>query len=378
MVTRLDEVYRARGILAALYGTLVRLNAASESDRLRPGMSLENPAHRNGDDEMERRAALHLLAGLGTLGISGEPLRQLLDLSLDRIHRRLTEWEMSCSDHLHALRTRPPAQVATDLLVDLFAIRRQLGTATAADAIELQRFLAVLASVHANALTRLGDHGAAIRWWRTAREAADASGDLELRLLVRGEEAGHGLYGQRAPETVLRLVEQAQRLAGGPNVDLMTTQAKALSMLGRNDEALATLRTLRRQAENGFVLDRYGFSTASRVYFTESWVYAAAGDESAADTAREHVLKISRDYQYPANVQLHGAQCAVVRGGIDQGLLHASATIAALAPAYRSRHIIETGKLVLAAVPRDDRHRPTVVEFRELLIDKTAGTSIPM
>jgi hypothetical protein len=30
MVTRLDVVYRARGILAALYGTLVRLNAVSE------------------------------------------------------------------------------------------------------------------------------------------------------------------------------------------------------------------------------------------------------------------------------------------------------------------------------------------------------------
>ncbi|WP_424528764.1 hypothetical protein ACOZ38_03490 [Sphaerisporangium viridialbum] len=229
MVSRLDEVYGGCGILTALYGTLMRFNAAAESDRLRAGMCLENPAYRNGDDDMERRAALQFLAGLGTLGtlgnlgISGEPLRQLLDLSLGQAHRALEEWELACTDHLHALRTRPPAQVATDLLVDLLAVRRQLDTATPADAIELQRIMAALSSVHANALTRLADHGAAIRWWRTARQAADASGDLALRLMVRGEEAGHGLYGQRDPATILRLVNGAQQLAGEPTVDLLTT-----------------------------------------------------------------------------------------------------------------------------------------------------------
>ncbi|MEU7912134.1 hypothetical protein [Microbispora bryophytorum] len=114
----------------------------------------------------------------------------------------------------------PPAQVASDLLADLLTVRQQLEMATPTQVVELQRIAAALASVHANALTRMGEHGAALRWWRTARQAADASGDLGLRLHVRSMEAGHGLYGQRDPETVLRLIESAERIAGGPTVHL--------------------------------------------------------------------------------------------------------------------------------------------------------------
>lgn len=208
----------------------------------------------DGDDDMERRRLLQLAAasaGIGILGASGEPVRQLLDLSLDHGFRSGEEWEMSAADHLHALRTRPPAQVAADLIIDLLTVRRQMEASSPAEVTELQRTLAMLASIHANALTRLGDHGAAVRWWRTGRSAVDASGDRELRLLVRAEEAGHGLYGQRAPETVMRLVNIAEQVAGGPSVDLLTTRAKALSLLGKHAEACETLDVLVGLTEKG-------------------------------------------------------------------------------------------------------------------------------
>ncbi|MEV7966926.1 helix-turn-helix transcriptional regulator [Sphaerisporangium sp. NPDC088356] len=367
MIPRLDQVYGAHGILTALYETLTRPNAAAESVRLRAGTCWENLAYRNGDDEMERRAALHLLAGLGTLGISGEPLRQLLDLSLGHLHREVEDWELACADHLHALRTRPPAQVAADLLIDLMSLRRQLDTATPADATELHRIMAALSSIHANALTRLGDHGAAIRWSYTARQAADASGDLALQLMVRGQEAAQGLYGQRDPQTVLRLVRHAQRLAGKPTVDLLTTEVKALSMLDRHDEAFKTLTMLHVTAEKGVTADQYGFWKPDQIHFAESWAYAAAGVEAAADTARYNVLKLTPDYQYRTNVQLHGALCMVVQGGVDEGLRQAATTIEALTPTYRSRHIIETGQMVLRAVPHEQQDRPSIAEFRKVL-----------
>ncbi|MEU8279480.1 hypothetical protein ACFYOK_25360 [Microbispora bryophytorum] len=103
--------------------------------------------------------------------------------------RGIEDWHLACADHLHTLRTRPPAQMVADLLIDLMAVRNQTEASTPEDVIELQRVTAALASVHADALTRLGEHDAALCWWRTARQAADASGDLRLRLLVRGEEA---------------------------------------------------------------------------------------------------------------------------------------------------------------------------------------------
>jgi hypothetical protein len=378
MVPRLDQVYGAHGILTALYETLTHLNAAAESARPRAGTYSEIPAYLNGDDDMERRAALQFLAGLGaygTFGISSEPLRQLLDISLGQTNRSIEEWELACADHKHALETRTPAQVVTDLFIDLRAARHELDTATPASGIELQRIIAVLSSIHANALTRLGDNGAAIRWWRTACQAADASGDLALRLLVRCEEAGHGLYGQRAPEKVLGMVHRAQELTREPDVDLLTTEAKALSMLGRHDEALKTLSTLRVIADKGVTPDRYGFWTPNRIHFTESWVYAAAGEEAAADTARENVLKFARGYQHRTNVHLHAALCTVVQGGVDEGLRQAATTIDTLTPAYRSRHIIETGHIVLRAVPRDQQDRPSVAEFREVLAPDPAKSA---
>ncbi|GII80298.1 hypothetical protein Sru01_52800 [Sphaerisporangium rufum] len=368
LVARLDQIYGAGGMLSVLHAVMLRLQAA-ESVRPHPGRYGENSTLGMGDDEMERRTALHLLAGLGTLstfGIATEPLRRLLDTDFEHPGRDLADWEQACADHLYALRTRPPAQVAADLVIDLAAVRQQTRTAPPAQATELHRITAMLAALHANALTRLADHGAAVRWWDTARQAADTSGDLTVRLLVRAEAAGHGLYGQRDPGTILHMVHSTQQLIDKPYPELLITKAKAMSMLGRHDEALATLTTLRRSADH-CTADQYGFWTSNKIDFAESWVYAAAGKESAADTARENVLKSARDYLYLVNVQLHGAMCTVTRGGIDEGVRQAAAAIDTLAPAYRSNHIMETGNLVLRAVPPEQRGRDSVIEFRKLL-----------
>src|SRR5262249_57360008 len=108
--------------------------------------------------------------GAGALGASpADPARQLLaDLLLASRQRSLEDWEITCADHLHAIRTRPPAQARDDLLVDLAALQHQLA-ADSARATELNRILAMLADLHGTVLTRLGEHGSAIRWWRNAR-----------------------------------------------------------------------------------------------------------------------------------------------------------------------------------------------------------------
>ncbi|GAA5041718.1 hypothetical protein HNP84_002301 [Thermocatellispora tengchongensis] len=100
-------------------------------------------------------------------------------------------------------------------------------------------------------------------------------------------------------------------------------------------------------------------------------MYAASGDESRADSARDKVLAQTRDYQYRANVMLHQALCTVAQGGVDEGARNAAAVIDSLGPSYRSNHIIETGRMVLQAVPKEHRERPPVAELRAVL---TAGT----
>lgn len=42
--------------------------------------------------------------------------------------------------------------------------------------------------------SRLGEYGAARRWWTTARHSADSSGDTDMKVWVRGTEAVFALY----------------------------------------------------------------------------------------------------------------------------------------------------------------------------------------
>jgi hypothetical protein len=324
-------------------------------------------------DDMERRRLLLAALGMGAGALaSSGPLNTLIDLALTSEPRDLGEWHLATADHLHAIRTRPPAQARDGLLLDLLKLRQQMAT-PGADVTELRRVLAALSILHANVLTRLGDHGAALRWCRTARHAADDTGDLDLRLLVRCEEAGYGLYGQRDPATVLRLLDDAERIAGGTQsvwrADLKGTRAKALSLLGRHEDARAAV-----SAFAAAVPDDVPSSPipacwrADMVDFAESWVCAHAGDEAFADDARSRVLAYRfLDYQYAANVRLHEALCTVTNSGIDTGARQAADILAALPSGQHSHMITETGKTVLRAVPLEKRQLPAVREFREVL-----------
>ncbi|MBI1758924.1 MAG: hypothetical protein HYR62_06830 [Actinobacteria bacterium] len=328
-------------------------------------------------DAMERRRLLQWAAtglGSGAFGLSSESVRQLLDLALTSAQEPRTpeEWEITCADHLYAIRTRPPAQVRDDLAMDLLAVRQQIDAASPGrEAIELHRVAAMLAMLQANALTRLGEHGPAIRWWRTARTAADATTDRDLRVLVRAEEAGFGLYGQRDPDTVLVLTEQARRIAGPrPSVGsakIASTQAKALSLLGRHEEARRALNTLVTLSEADLRATGPTFWTRDQVDFTASWVHAGSGDEPAGDRARDHLTTSALDYQYRVNTQLHGALCTVVNGGVDQGVQRAAGVLDALPVTFRNTMIAETGRMVLRAVPLEQHTRPAVTDLRGML-----------
>ncbi|GAA0970848.1 hypothetical protein GCM10009555_020490 [Acrocarpospora macrocephala] len=354
-VQRLDDALDAKGQLAALH------DAVSDLDRLR---TLEGNAALTEETATERRRLIQLAGSLALGAVGGsETVRQALD---HEPGRSVEEWEVTCADHLHALRTRPPTQVIADLTVDVLALRRQAQSTAPADLTEVQRTTAALSAIFANALTRLSDHGAAIRWWRTARQAADASGDLSLSLLIRGEEAGHGLYGQRSPETVLNLVNAAQHLAKGPSVDLMTTEAKALSLLGRHQEAVNVIR--RAMAQAGTVKgDSLGFWSPDILRFAASWIFSAVGEENQASESGTTVLASTRDYVYRTNIVLHRSLCTVVNGGVTEGTQQAAAVIAEVPPAYRSGHVLATGRMVLQAVPLDQRDHAGVDDLREQL-----------
>jgi transcriptional regulator with XRE-family HTH domain len=320
--------------------------------------------------DMERRRLLMATLGLSAFAVAA-PLGALVDLAATSEPRDMDAWLITVADQLHALRTRPPAQARDDLTLDLLRLRHQM-IQPGADVTELHRILASLAVVYAALLTRLGEHGPALRWWRTASNAADDSGDLDLRVVVRGMAAGCGLYGQRHPSTILLLLDEIRRIGVGSRslwaVDIKGTRAKALSLLGRHDEARAALRALRSVAPADTPdCPIPTLWLPDQVDFAESWSLAAGGDEQRAGEARERVLATTYDYQYIACAQLHGALCTVVKKGIAEGVGHAAEILDAMSPHYRNQMITETAKHVLAAVPKTDRELPAVRDYREVL-----------
>jgi hypothetical protein len=264
-------------------------------------------------------------------------------------------------------------------LVDLLALHRQLRT-TDRESKDHQRVFAALSTLHANLLTRLGEHGAAIRSWRAAKEAADASGDLELRLGVRATEAGHGLFGQRSPETVLHLTRNARKSIGkSPSQGyafILCSEAKALSALGRHDEACQALDAYRDLLSrtlsmtdimpgywNGITENRH------KLYAAEMQVFAAVGDEAATANAIENVLATTNgDYRIVPTTQLNEALCGVMNGGFQRGVRQASGVIDGLRPAQRDAITVEHGYRILRAVPADKRELDSVREFRSVLV----------
>jgi transcriptional regulator with XRE-family HTH domain len=384
MIARLDDIYGAQGRLMALH----QLVTEHDELRVRPQRNDAQASNRVEQspiewDEMERRLFLELFAGMGIGAItSGDKANQLVHLVLAREPRDIDEWELACDDHLHALRTRPSAVARQDLLVDLLALHRQLRI-HGEGAKHLQRVSAALSTLHASLLTRLGEHGAAIRWWRTARDAADKSGDLELRLGVRANEAGHGLFGQRSPDTVLRLTQNAKKISGSNPSEgyafILLSEAKALSALGRHEEALTVLNAYRDLAARSLsatdIMSGYWtgpIDNRHKMHAAEMQIFAKVGDEAATGKAIENVLSTtSGDYQVVPHTRLNQALCLVTNGDVQRGVQQAASVIDGLRPAPRDAMTIENGYRILRALPPDARELGAVREYHELLAGAT-------
>ncbi|GAA1613765.1 hypothetical protein GCM10009733_007370 [Nonomuraea maheshkhaliensis] len=369
----LDRAVAANGEIIAAFerdenrGQIAKIHPSTAEMGSVRTLAVDDVRDEDGEEATKRRKLFGLAASVGVLGFE-EIVRQGLDLTTTP-HRSADDWDIARADHLHALRTRPPAQVVQDLSIDLFLLREQMAGTADNQMTELHRVAALLAAIQANALTRMSEHGSAIRWWSTAKKHADSSRDVELRLLVRGEEAIHGLYGQREPATVLRLIHNARQVSGRPWLRLMAAEAKALAVLGRHVEAAARLHALQDNLNRGVAGDRWDFFRPDQVPFAASWVAAYAGNEAAADTARERVLKIipDRSYQYRVNARLHEAISTAALGGVDEGARIAATLIDSLPAVYRTNHIKETARMVIRAVPLDQQARPAVGELRSML-----------
>ena len=368
-VQSLDDALHANGQLKTLWPMVQRLGhcpideLASATNRIIAGYRENGTSALPNGDDMERRH-LFQLAGLGLLAQSplvstGEPVRQMLERVLNTADSYTAEdWELTCADHMHAIKTRPPATVRDDLVLDLTTVERTLARTAPEQAADLQRIAARLSVMHSNVLTRLGEYGAARRWWATARHAADASGDRHMKVWVRAYEAVFGLYSPRSPEAVLTLARNAQALNGAqvtPGLmKAVGAEAQALAVLGRQQEAVDRLHHLHELADRFTVREEYGW-TGESAWFTSSWVHSYGGATETAREARDSTCALTPCYQNAVNVRLHEAISVSISGGHNEALQLATHAIAELDPAYRTHMITHTARRVLDTVPAEKR-----------------------
>ena len=272
----------------------------------------------------------------------------------------------------------PTDRLLRDLTADLSVLQVRLGGTDGTLQRGLARAGGQLAAISAVAWADAGEAARAGRWWRTARQLADASGDLEARTWVRGWEVLNGLYEQRPVPVILDRAEEATSIAGplvcAGTACLYAGLAQTLAVAGRRDEALAALGRVAEVTEQlpaGVVADEGSMlgRPEVRLRHTESYVHTWLGDTRRAYAAQEAALRI-----YPeslaserAMMLLHRVACMIRDGDVGGGLAYAGRVLDSLPSQHHTESVYAIGRAAMRVLPVQERARPEAAELRARL-----------
>ncbi len=165
--------------------------------------ALQADAEAEDDDDVVRRALLRMIAHAAS-GVDGRFLG-----AVDRIRRRMDEalvsgtvsatmldqWEQTTASHAQQYMTVPPLRLLCDVLLDFGDVRRMCERRQPLESSErLCRLAGQLACLAGMIMIDVGDQRLARGFFRTARTAADETGDRHLRAWVLVREALVPLY----------------------------------------------------------------------------------------------------------------------------------------------------------------------------------------
>jgi transcriptional regulator with XRE-family HTH domain len=347
------------------------------------GLILEAPARQPGDNEYVNRR--QLLIDLGVLGLAAplagaEAVRQGLTAAVagDSHAADVDEWERIVHEYARSYNVTPIGQLLRDLTADLSVLQRRLGGTDGTVQRSLARSAGQLAAMCALAWRDAGEPRQAGRWWRTARQLADRSGDSEVCTWVRGQEVMSGLCEQRPVPVILDRAAEAASIArpltGAGSAQLYSGLAQTLAVAGRGDEAVAALERLadltdqlpaRVVADEGSVL---GWPEV-RLRHTESYVHTWLGDTRRAYAAQEAALQI-----YPESLArergkllLHRGACMIQDGDVGGGLAYAGRVLDNLPVQHHTESVYAIGRAAMRVVPAQERGRPEAAELRARL-----------
>jgi hypothetical protein len=343
------------------------------------------------EDIVLRRTLLQLLAGAG-VALDGQFLG-----AVDHVRRRmddtlisatvspsmLDQWEEATLGYGQQYQATPSLRVLCDVLLDFSEVRRMCAQR---QPIELQerlcRVAAQLAGLCGRIMNSLGDHRLARSFFRTARTAADETGDRALRAWVTAREALVPMY-YGDPREALHLARRAQDQAGRtPCVAAAMApaiEARALGQLalrGRADAAPSARRALVRGRAVFEQLPKrdtsdlaFGF-TERQLAFYEGDTYTNLGDPHHAEVGLNHALTLysAQERIDRTLVRLDRAICKFQLGEPEQALVVGRDAILDLPDEHRSDMLMHRGRQLAAAVVKKHGDMPAVRDFREVLV----------
>jgi hypothetical protein len=374
IIKSLDGVLDADGLLVLL-GNLIKNEGRRSRQGRQPAGSME--------EAVRRRTVLEGLGALaaGTTGAAAglEIIRETVGSTLvghDGPELGIDEWAEVTTEYGRAYLVEPPEAIIADLAADVVDVQQRLDhEADESRRRDLSRIIGQLSALMALTLSNVGQRRAARRWWRTARQAADASGDTAVRVWVRGQESIRSLYEKRSPQVAVSLAEEALAIGGARYAGkALAAIAQGYAIMGRADEAQERLNEIEPRSWEGTAASLgdhesvFGWSETN-YWHTATYVASHLGDVDNAERAQQEALKryAPTDQRQRALLQMHGAMCAVRRSNYTDGLRQLHAVLEGLSQSQRTVSVLATGQEILEAVPASERVGAVVARLHELL-----------
>jgi tetratricopeptide (TPR) repeat protein len=386
-----DLGYQGRCLCGGRHGAVGRppaLAAADAAPRPEPG---PGPG-REDDDDVLRRAMLRLLADPGadvdsTFFGAADRIRRRMDDALlaGRVSATMLDrWEEIAAGYARQYMTAPPLRLLCDALLDFADIRRMCAERQPIESAERLCHLAGrLAGLAGIILINQGDPRLARSFFRTARTAADETGDRGLRAWVAAREALVPLY-YGDPGEALTLASSAVDLAGrtlcvaGVMAPVVAVRAAARmgGRRGRRD-ALEQARGVLDRAHD--VLDdlpafdradtAFGY-TERQLYFHEGDTLVALGDCQGASRAFTHALRgySPDEFLDRTLIAVGQARCLLEAGEPEQALRLSQDALLGLPREHRPEIVLRAARQLGRSAAARHAGLPALREYREALL----------
>ncbi|MGH3241011.1 MAG: hypothetical protein ACRDNL_11580 [Spirillospora sp.] len=283
----------------------------------------------------------------------------------------LDDWAIAHRTHVRSYVNDPPERVLAILARDWAEMAPHLARPQPDD---IERDLAHAAAQHAYLIAgtalQIGDPRLATRWWTTARDLADKSGDNLLSAYTRSWEVTNRVTDSREDlGELLALARDARRLSGrhptGTMIYATTVEAEVLAFMGHKQAAVHAVR----DAED--IFDRIPSTEPDReelLRFDQSCVYSLAGIRDRALEADQAARKFYQPETHLYNtVQLDLYRIALeARRDPVEASKQALSVVGAVPEDRRIRRVTLTARRVLEALPEQARALPAARELRAL------------